>query len=125
MVQPDNLKKNSDCRAKMSHTGPHGFHSQLPMLLPTRNSSETLPTKKTTANIGPLRLAPFDKLKATNAEQEDADDIKTENDIEEIIVVQSDLNGKINTSSTRITRKVLFWPKVAKKCQIDLKKISF
>ena len=77
----------------MSHTGPHGFHSQLPMLLPTRNLSETLPTKKTTANIGPLRLASFDKLKATNTEQEEAD-VKTENDIEEIIVIQSDLNGK-------------------------------
>ena len=86
---------------KMSNSGgiPYpqgGFHTRLPMVLPTRNSKEVLTTKKTSADIGPLRLAPFDKLLAPQSppkSQEVATKIE-ENDCDEIMIVESDLDGK-------------------------------
>ena len=96
-----------------------GFHTHLQsMLIPTRNSREaTLPqAKKTLANTGPLRLASFDKLKASepveasrsgsgfglphplrtsdNAQHNKEAAIKKETeDDDEIILLDSDLSG--------------------------------
>merc|ERR1712223_1503008 len=82
-----------------------GFHTRLPMVLPTRHSREGLTTKKTSADIGPLRLAPFDKLQAPKSPPKSQEAIakNEESDCDDIIIVESDLDGTDDTKGVVVT----------------------